>query len=241
MKTIYTILLLCLTVLPAYGFTPDSEELAGRLSRNYGPMTSWEAKMTFPDYPGVAVKLWYAGGKWRQEWQAGDSAVAVGINGNVVGSCTAGPFALSPMFVWMPPDPQTAWAAWGVDETVRNFGFCGDHPCFMIGAQPGDETLPAVYLDNEDYAPLLVRYASELGMITVKFEDYKSFAGYQVPQRVIVLVGAQRLEAQVQWVRLNSAAGKELYAREMPSALPCAEPPMPFQFLRESFRFPSAR
>ncbi|MCJ2164247.1 MULTISPECIES: hypothetical protein [unclassified Pseudodesulfovibrio] len=241
MKTLYLILLLCLTALPASAFTPDGEELAGGLRKNFGPLTSWEAKMTFPDYPEVSVKVWYAGGKWRQEWQAGDSAMAIGRGGTVVGSCTVEGFASSPLFVWMPPAPLDSWKSWGVDETTGNFGFCGDIPCFMLGVEPGDDTRPAVYLNNEDFAPLLVRYASESGMITVEFLDYKTFAGYRVPQRVVVLAGDERLEAAVEWVRLNGANKPELYERDLFAVRPCAEPSMPFQFLRDSFRYPLVR
>ena len=241
MKTILTLLTLCLTALPAFGFTPDAEELTARLNKNYGPMTSWEAKMTFPDYPGVAVSLWFARGKWRQEWQAGDKAVAVGLTGNVVGSCTSGQFPLSPLFVWMVPGPVNAWGAWGIDETVGNFGFCGDEPCLLIGAEPGDETTPAVHLNNETYAPLLIRYEADGRLLTVRFGAYKGFAGYAVPQQVVVESNGQSLDALVEWVRVNGADAPDLYERETLDQTPCAEPPLPFGLLRDLFRYPQAK
>ena len=107
--------------------------------------------------------------------------MAIGRGGAVVGSCTVEGFASSPLFVWMPSAPLNSWKSWGVDETVRaTMVFAVTYPCFMIGAEPGDDTKPAVHLNNEDFAPLLVRYASESGMITVEFLDYKTFAGYRV-------------------------------------------------------------
>ncbi|EGB14088.1 hypothetical protein DND132_0873 [Pseudodesulfovibrio mercurii] len=241
MKTLLTLLLLCLTALPAHAFVPDGEELAARLQKHYGPMRSWQATMTFPDHPGVAVDLWYAGGRWRQEWRADGKAVAVGSLGNVVGACTPGPFPLSPLFVWMVPHPVKAWQAWGVDVTAGDYGFCGEDPCLMLGANPADAARPTVYLNNEDLAPLLVRYSSAAGMISVEFADYRTFAGYRVPGRVTVRTDRGELAADVQWVRLNNAGGEELYAREGLDPAPCVEPAEPFGFLRDAFRYPGTK
>ena len=241
MKTFLTLLLLCLTAMPAHAFMPDGEELAARLQKNYGPMRSWQARMTFPDHPGVSVGLWYSMGKWRQEWQAGDKAVAVGSLGNVVGACTAGQFPLSPMFVWMLPNPVKAWQSWGVDVTVGDYGFCGDDPCLMLGADPQAPASPSVRLNNEDYAPLLIRYATDEGMVTVEYSDYKTYAGYRVPQKVVVRSDAGELAASIEWLRLNGADDEALYSRDMLDSAPCAEPPSPFDTLRELFRYPKAR
>lgn len=241
MKIICSLLLVCLTALPSLAFMPDGGELAASLRKNYGPMRSWQAEMTFPEHPGVSVALWYSMGRWRQEWRAGDKAVAVGSLGNAAGACTAGAFPLSPLFVWMVPDPLESWKAWGVDETVGNFGFCGEQPCLMLGADPMDQSAPAVHLNNENYAPLLVRYGSDLGPVTVEFLDYKTYAGYRVPQKVLLKVGERELECAVEWRRVNGADNEELYAVDALDPTPCAEPPQPFGFLRESFRYPGAR
>ncbi|MEZ7196356.1 hypothetical protein [Pseudodesulfovibrio karagichevae] len=241
MKTLLTILMLSLTALPAFAFVPDGEELAARLQKSYGPLRSWQARMTFPDYPGVSVELWYARGKWRQQWQAGDKAVAVGSFGNVAGACTAGSFPLSPLFVWLVPHPVKTWQSWGVDVTSGSYGFCGEAPCLMLGADPADETKPTVYLNNEDLAPLTVRYPSDAGMITVEFSDYRTYAGYPVPQQVAVRSSLGELAARVEWVRINGADGEELYARDALDPTLCAEPPMPFDLLRQTFRYPRAQ
>lgn len=244
MKFIYALLAALLVsafACPAFAFAPDDEELAASLRKNYGPMTSWEAHMEFPRYPGVSVDIWYARGKWRQEWHAGDQARAVGMGGNVAAACTAGNFALSPMFVWMVPNPVATWNSWGIESSRRNFGFCGDHPCFMIGANPGQDDAPAIWLNNEDYAPLLVRYMSDVGLTTVEFVEYKTFAGYRVPQKVIVTVGDESLECLVSWKRVNGADSEELYARDALDTTPCAEPSAPFQFLRDIFHYPQAK
>lgn len=241
MKTLLTLLLLCLTALPVHAFVPDGEELAARLQKNYGPMRSWQASMTFPAYPGVSVDLWYANGRWRQEWKAGGTAVAVGALGNVVGSCVAGSFPLSPLFVWLVPHPVETWQSWGVDVTVGGYGFCGEDACLMLGVDPADADRPTVYLNNEDLAPLLVRYPSDAGMITVAFSDYQTYAGYRVPQKLTVRMGGGELAADVEWTRLNNAGGEELYARDGLDPAPCAEPPQPFGLLRDSFRYPGAQ
>jgi hypothetical protein len=241
MKTLLTLLLVCLSALPAYAFVPDGEELAARLQKNYGPMRSWQARMTFPDFPGVSVDLWYARGKWRQQWRGAGQAVAVGALGNVAGACTASPFPLSPLFVWMVPHPVQAWLSWGVDVTSGSYGFCGEAPCLMLGADAADAEKPAVHLNNEDLAPLTVRYASDAGLVTVEFSDYRTFAGYRVPQGVAVRSDLGEISARVEWVRLNGADGEELFARDALDPAQCAEPPMPFDLLRRTFRYPQVK
>jgi len=231
----------CLFALPASAFTPNDEALSLQMQKNYGALTSWEAEMSFPSFPGVTVHIWYAHGKWRQEWKAGDTATAVGMNGSVVAKCTAESFPMSPLFVWMPPNPVATWRSWGADNATRNYGFCGDSPCFMFGAEPGDETSPAVFLNNEDLAPILVRFASGSGVTTVEFAQYRTLGGFRVPQMVTMNMGAESLEAKVKWIAVNRAEGEELYVRDALDSTPCAVPPSPFDILRDSFRYPQVQ
>jgi len=234
--------LLALTfVLPASAFLPDDGELSLHMQKNFGALTSWEAEMTFPKYPGTSVHVWYARGNWRQEWKAGDKAVAVGNGGNVVGKCTAGDFALSPLFVWMPPNPVQTWKAWGVDNATRSYGFCGDSPCFIMGSEFGDNISPTIQLNNEDFSPILIRYASGTGVTSVSYSDYRTMGGFRMPQKVIVNVGNDPLEVDIKWIAVNRADGEELYARDSLDPTPCAIPPVPFDILLESFRYPSVQ
>ncbi|QJB54922.1 hypothetical protein [Pseudodesulfovibrio sp. zrk46] len=231
---------ICLFALPASAFVPDDLELGQRVRTAYGPLTSWEAEMSFPEFPGVIAHIWYARGKWRQEWKAGDKAAAVGMNGNVSASCVNGDFPLSPMFVWMAPNPVESWKSWGVDNATQNFGFCDSMPCYMLGAEPGDEIAPTVQLHNEDMSPILVRYAVDGSTITVSYGDYRTLGGFRVPQKVVTTMGADHvLEAKVKWIGVNRADGEELYARDALDTTPCAAPPAPFDILRDFFRYPA--
>lgn len=239
--TVLVFALICVFTLPAAAFAPDDRELSSFLQKNYGALSSWEAEMSFPAYPGVSVHLWYARGKWRQEWKAGDTAVAVGMNGSVVAKCTVEEFALSPLFVWMAPNPVETWRSWGIDNATRNYGFCDGMPCFMIGAEPGNETAPAVHLNNENLAPILIRFASGTGVTTVQFAEYRTLGGFSVPEKVVATMGGEPLETTVKWIAVNRAEGEELYARDAFDSTPCAAPPPPFDILRDSFRYPLAK
>lgn len=229
------------SVLPAFAFSPDDEGLSRFMQKNFGALSSWEAQMTFPEYPGTSVHVWYAGGRWRQEWHAGDTAAAVGNAGTVVSTCTAEGFALSPLFVWMPPNPVETWKAWGVDNATRNYGFCDDSPCFMIGAEPGDDMTPTIQLNNEDFSPILVRYASGADLISVQYLDYRTLGGFRVPEKIVVTFDGGHLEADVKWIAVNRADGEELYARDSLDGIPCAMPSMPFDILLKSFHYPFSR
>ena len=224
---------------PASAFVPDEEELGALLRKSYGPLVSWEADVVFPDHYGVSVNVKYSRGKWRQEWRAGDTAVGVGVAGSVEAACTGNGFALSPLFVWMVPAPLKTWKSWGVDCTRRNYGFCGDAPCIMLGAEPGDETAPAVHLNNEDMAPLLIRYRADGRSISVVYSDYKILGGYRLPQKVRLTVDGEPLEMSVNWNSVMKSGGEELYSRDSVPSVPCAQPPSPFGFLRDNFRYPS--
>lgn len=235
---------LCAVVLlvqPAFAFTPNDEELAKQIRKVYGPLASWEAEMTFPDHPGVSAHIWYARGQWRQEWKAGDTALGVGVNGNVVAQCTTETFPLSPMFVWMVPDPVETWRSWGVDNATKVYGFCDESPCMMIGAEPGEDALPAVHLNNEDMAPLLVRYSTGDSMTTVRFSEYRTKSGFRVPQKVTVDMDGTTLTGILVWKSVLDAGSRELYSREAVDTTPCADPPEPFTTLRDNFRYPEAR
>lgn len=236
-------LLLAVFVLaqPAYAFAPDDEKLTEEMHRKYGPLSSWEAEMTFSEHPDVTVRLWYARGKWRQEWIGDESSVAIGRGFNAVAQCAGGVFARSPLFAWMVPNPVEAWYSWGVNKDARNFGFCGSQPCFIIGGGLADETLPVVQLNNEDLSPILIRYMAGGVLTSIEYGNYRTFGGFRLPQSVRVTVGAdQSLEAKVKWISVNRADSEELYAREMLDTTPCAEPPAPFDFLRDSFRYPQS-
>ncbi len=217
------------------------------LRKAYGPLSSWEAEASFPDYPGVAVHIWYARGKWRQEWRAnGLKSSGVGVGGTVLASCVGQAFPLSPLFAWMPPDTLQTWHDWGVDNATRTFGFCGDVPCFMYGADPEDMTLPAVWLNNETMAPLLVRYEAGGGQASIAFSDFRTLGGYDVPQKVIYTApGAEPLVMAVKWLAVNRAGDASLYdpkalARTL-SPETCGAMPEPFDRLGNEFRFPVVR
>jgi len=244
-------ILASLMVLPAGAFSSDEEELVRALRSRYGGLTSWEAVMTFPDHPGVSAHVWQSRGRWRQEWTFpaessgnGDgadtgSAAAVGMDGRVVASCLEDGFALSPLMLWMPVGPVDRWKAWGVDTAERSYGFCGDAPCLMLGAEPGDAVGPAVWLHNEDMAPLMLRYRDGGRVVEIAFSGYLTMSGFRLPGQVSIRAGGAATTASVRWVAINRADSGELYARDNLGSGPCAVPPSPFDLLRDSVRHPS--
>ncbi len=236
-------MLLFALAVPGFAFTPDDGELAQAVHSTYGPLSSWEAEMSFPDYPGVAVHLWYARGKWRQEWKsAAGKAIAVGYQGNVSARCTAEDFPLSPLFVWMVPNPVETWKSWGVDNATAGYGFCDETPCYLFGAdttESGDA--PAVFLDNESEAPLLIRYGTGSDLTTLSYSDFRVLGGFSLPQSVGVTRDGTTIRATVRWIAVNRAEGEELYARDALDPTPCVAPPEPFTLMRGLLKYPTAK
>ncbi|MFH1912739.1 MAG: hypothetical protein ABIK45_00480 [Pseudomonadota bacterium] len=171
-------------------------------------------------------------------------AVAVGTNERVVASCLDGGFAMSPLVLWLPADPVARWKAWGVDTAERSYEFCGDAPCLRLGAESGDvaggEAGPAVWLHNENMAPLMLRYRAGDRVVSIDFDSYLTKSGFRLPGRVTVRAGEAVVVATVRWVAVNRADSEALYARETISSRSCATPPLPFDILRDTVRHPTA-
>ena len=222
-------------------FTPNDVELAAQMRAAYGGLSSWKAQVTYPEYPDVATTVWWSGGKWRQEWTgvAGQPAVAVGVGGGVLASCPAA-FPVNPVLAFMPTRPVEAWKAWGVDNATRQYGFCGDSPCFIMGADVTDETLPAIRLDNETMAPLLLRLGGAVPS-TVTFGDYAVHKGFALPgSGEVIFADGSTLAFTVTWTDLLQADDPGLYdASTVPGGALCLPPGEPFGSLLERFRIPS--
>lgn len=222
----------------AFAFTPDDKELSSRLGKAYGALQSWRVEMSFPDFPDVRATVWQHGPRWRQEWSASSmkgKAVAVGSVSGVGAACPSD-FPLPPTLFWNMPGQVEYWKSAGVDNATGGFGFVGDHPSLVIGADPGDESRPQVWLDNETMALLRVRLATSGGFMDIRFRQYAFEGGFQVPEAgEVQLASGRSVEFMLEWTDLNGAADPALYdAAEIRSAAmtgDCPAPPAPFDTL----------
>ena len=233
----FAALLMILVASTALAFTPDDVELGRQLRVRYGALTSWRAEVAFPEYPRVAVNIWWSKGDWRQEWvENGTTFTAVGSGASVTASCPAS-FPLSPLLVFMPVGPVDAWKGWGVDNATRGYGFCDGAPCFIMGADPTNQTLPMIQLDNETFAPLLLRFG-RTNPVEISFADFVVSKGFALPGSGRIVQGGRRLAFTVKWTDLLVPVEPGLFDGSALGGSLCIEPSQPFGLLRDILRIP---
>lgn len=198
-------------------------------------MTSYEAEITFPDFPGQSIMISSRHGKWRQDWTVksegnSTSASATGFIFEVDDTCPAKTaFPVPATGLWLPRDPVQDWMDLGVNNATKSFGFRENTPALIIGAEPGDETSPQVWLDNETYAPLKLIFNAHAGRVQFVFESYVTFAGFEVPKSGKVIFGDNEpIEFNIGWISIRKKLDPSIFrsgaVESDGCALPSSEP-----------------
>lgn len=241
--------LLLLAALPALAFTPDDAELSTKLAKEYGGLSSWKVDVSFPAHPGVQASIWQHGLQWRQEWKSIDQpgkAISVGFGGQAAASCPAD-FPLPLTLFWNLPSPVAKWKALGVDNSTGGFGFHGDFPSYILGADAGEEQKPQVWLNNESMSLLRVRLASGSGYLEFSYSDYTMLGGFDVPGKGnILLPDGESVDFVMEWSLLNKAVDPSLYSvdsiRQKVMTGGCPTPSAPFGLLSGQYSdYPALR
>lgn len=241
--------LLLLAATAAWGFTPDEDELSGRMAKEYGTLSSWSVDVSFPGHPGVMATIWQNGSQWRQEWtvpgQKG-KAVSVGYAGQAASSCPVS-FPLPLTLLWNMPSPLKAWKQLGIDSSMSGFGFHGDSPSFILGSDTGEDDRPQVWLNNEDMSLLRIRVTVPAGDMEFLYSEYTMLGGFMIPGvGTVLLPDGNALDFSMKWSQLNKAADPALYDAQTvrQNVVPegCIQPPEPFGILASQFStLPSLR
>lgn len=222
---------------------PEEGELNASVQDAYRGLKSWKATLSFDDAPGLSVQYWFTGRKWRQEWAVAGSnatAVSVGDGPKVLAACPNGEAPLPLLLYWVTPQPVEIWKQLGVDNATAVFSFCGEAPCFILGAEAEDAESAQVRLNNETKAMLLLRFFNDGEPVQFTFEEYATFKGFEFPARGAVAVGAEpEVRFSIQWDEINRAGDNDLYSsqrlRDESAGRVCGALPPVFQRLRTSF------
>jgi len=187
----------------AHAFAPNEHELLVKYRQNYGGLRSFTAEVRFSEEPNVLLRIDWTGGKWRQIWTeaSGVSCGAVGVEDSVLASCPDGDFPLPVLLPWHASDPHQAWKNMGLDLNNGEFGFIGNSPSLMFAS---NATSAMMTFNNENLAPLEVHYPVPGGSLVFKYDDYKTFKGFELPYGgQIIIPGRGHLEFSVNWIAVN--------------------------------------
>ncbi|WP_415717383.1 hypothetical protein [Maridesulfovibrio sp.] len=187
---------------PARAFFPSDEGINETMYRNYGSLTSYEAELTFPSEPGTILVIKRGHDHWQQTFvEAGPNstveAKSVGQYFESIAQCPVdADMPVSVLQFWAPDDPVSDWKELGVSNSTRSYGFSDDTPAFIFGAEPGDESSPQIWFNNEDFAPLKIVLGPQR---EISFGTYSKFAGFMLPHTGTLMVGDEALDFIVKW------------------------------------------
>lgn len=204
---------------PARAFFPSDEEMNDTMYQNYGTLTSYEAVLTFPAYPGASMTIKRGHDHWQQTLteENGNSTVTaknVGQYFKTIASCPSeAEMPVSVLQLWSPDDPVSDWMSLGVNNATRSYGFYDSMPVFVFGAEAGDETSPQIWFDNENFSPIKINLGGER---IITFGNYTRFAGFMLPHSGVFRSGEETLDFRIEWRGIRKKISPAVFS---PSAL----------------------
>ncbi|WP_027179264.1 hypothetical protein [Maridesulfovibrio bastinii] len=228
---------------PARAFFPSDEEISSSVHSSYARFDSYEAQITFPDYPGQTLNISADHSRWRQDWtvQYSENATttsAVGVLLDVDRVCPEGAAFPVPLIqLWLPQDPVQDWMSLGVNNATRSYGFSDDTPVLVFGAEIGDDASPQVWLSNENYAPIKIIFNSMNGKTELDFGSYKRIGGFELPESGNIVSAGNKVAFQIKWISVNKHLDPSIFSEDSIENSSCILPEgEPFYTFRSSLR-----
>ncbi|MBI9111317.1 hypothetical protein [Maridesulfovibrio ferrireducens] len=205
-KTSVLIFVLAVSLLwcsAARAFFPSDTAIDEALYKKYGALTSYEAVITFPSEPETTLTILRGDNHWKQTFECNTggngtiTAKSVGQYFKTEAQCPVeGNLPFSLLQLWIPDDPTSEWISLGVTNSSRSYGFTDDSPAFVFGAEPGDDSSPQVFFDNENFAPLKIVLGSSKA---ITFGTYTKFAGFILPHSGSLIVEEETVDFKIEW------------------------------------------
>jgi len=201
-----------------FAFFPKSGEVAEHVRREMKPLSSFQAILSFPDYPEITCNLWVQGETWRQEF-VDASKESPRLARVALGTQTAlarvfpdqGHAALPWLVIWQ--FPVSAWIDKGMDPAVMSYQFLVDRPCLVMGAQDGQLQATQLWIDNERYVPLRVLSHKGDGGCDLIWGEWERIGNFWLPHKIWYTIGGQPpLEIHVRWNGVNIPLNKDLFS-----------------------------
>jgi hypothetical protein len=219
-KIIMTVLVLGSMTLAGtcFAFFPQPGEVAERVRKEMKPLSSFQAILSFPDYPEITCNLWVQGETWRQEFvdASGESPrlarVALGTHTSLVRAFPdQGRAALPWLVIWQ--FPVSTWTDKGMDPAVMSYQFLLDRPSLVMGAKDGELQATQLWIDNERHVPLRAMWQKGYGGCDLIWDEWARIGNFWLPHRIWYAADGQHpLEIRVRWNGVNVPLNKDLFS-----------------------------
>lgn len=201
-----------------FAFFPKPGEVAEDVRREMQPLSSFQAIVSFPDYPEITCNLWVQGETWRQEFVDASkesprlARVALGTQTSLARAFPRQGRAVLPwLVIWQ--FPVSTWIDKGMDPTVMSYQFLLDRPCLVMGAEDGQLLATQLWIDNERHVPLRVMWQKENGSCDLIWDEWSRIGNFWLPHRIWYTGDGQRsLEMHVRWNGVNIPLNKDLFS-----------------------------
>lgn len=201
-----------------YAFFPEPGEVAVSVSKEMNPLSSFQAILSFPEYPEVTCNLWVKGDAWRQEFvetiQGKPMLVRVAI-GSRTSLARVFPHqdrvALPGLVVWQLPFKN--WLDMGMNPSIMSYQFLIDRPCLVVGAEDGQILATQFWMDNERHIPVrVIRQQGDRGCDLI-WDAWSRIGNFWLPHTLWRSVNGQDpLEVRIRWNGVNVALKDDLFS-----------------------------
>ncbi|WP_462323908.1 hypothetical protein [Desulfoplanes sp.] len=199
-------------------FFPPPGEVAELTGKEMTPLSSFQAILSFPDYPGITCNLWIKGQKWRQEFVEttdGKPRLVRAVLGTRTSFVRVFPrqerVSLPGLVVWQ--FSLKEWIERGVDPTVMSYQFLVDRPCLVLGAEDGELHATQYWMDNERHLPVRAIWDEGSGTCDFIWDEWSKIGNFWLPHRIWRSAGGRNpLRIRIRWNGVNIALQDGLFS-----------------------------
>ena len=217
--TITFLVLVCMTSASScYAFFPQPGEVAASIDKEMRPLSSFQAILSFPQYPDLSCNLWVQGNQWRQELVETVQGhprlvgVALGTGDSVVREFPPhGRVPVPDLVMWR--FPLEKWQNMGMDPSIMSYQFLIDRPCLVVGAQDGELHATQLWMDKERHVPVRAIWHKGTTQYDLIWDAWARLGNFWLPHTMWRAVGGQRpVEIHIRWNGVNIGLKNDLFS-----------------------------
>jgi hypothetical protein len=209
----------CMTLASTcFAFFPQPGEVAASLDKEMHPLSSFQAILSFPQYPDLSCNLWVSGEQWRQEFVETVQGrprlvgVALGAGDSVVREFPPNGRAPVPeLVVWR--FSFRKWLNLGMDPSTMSYQFLVDRPCLVVGAEDGQLGATQLWVDRERNVPVRAMWHQGDVRYDYIWDGWARLGNFWLPHTMWRAVeGHPPLEIHIRWNGVNIGLKNKLFS-----------------------------
>ena len=209
-------MLFLLYTIPAPAFFPEPNDVAVKVGKQARSLSSFQAVLSFPDYPEFSCNLWVKGHQWRQELietHGGIPRVVQAILGTdtrlsaVFPAETRAP--LPWLLVWK--FPMDRWITPETNPQSMSYQFLSDRPCLVVG----ESTATQYWIDNEREIPVRVIWQADAGSCDLIWDECSRVGTFWLPHQMRFTGNHDSvLHVRIRWNGINIPLQNTLFSAD---------------------------